>query len=131
MSKFYHTAQILIQKQPHLPRPLVRTKNDFFMPLETDAIPKAWIAQPHGPIDEDFLESFLTSSLTYEECRRIGFRELCHTPELIQRTLLEVSGTILSSHLAYAYGLATNVAGGTHHATATMGAGYTILNDLG
>jgi acetoin utilization deacetylase AcuC-like enzyme len=28
------------------------------------------------------------------------------------------------------YGIAANTAGGTHHASPTMGAGYTILNDL-
>jgi len=43
---------------------------------------------------------------------------------------LEVAGTVLASQLAWRYGVATNAAGGTHHAHATMGAGYTILNDL-
>lgn len=130
MSKFYHTAQCLLQKQSHLPRPLVRSNQDFFYPLNVNTIPYNWISKPTGPIDEQFLESFLSSSLTYEQQRIIGFRELCTYPELISRTLLEVSGTILASHLAYSYGVATNVAGGTHHATTSMGRGYTILNDL-
>lgn len=130
MSKFYHTAQCLLQKQDHLPRPLVRSENDFYTPLDTHDIPYAWIAQPSGPIDAQYLESFLSSSLTEEQKRGIGFREQCDNPELIKRTLLEVSGTILTAHLAYVYGLATNVAGGTHHATQNMGRGYTILNDL-
>ena len=44
--------------------------------------------------------------------------------------MLEVAGTVLACQLAYQYGIAANLAGGTHHAHATGGAGYTILNDL-
>ena len=47
-----------------------------------------------------------------------------------ERTVLEVAGTVLAAQLALKYGLATNAAGGTHHADSEMGAGYTILNDL-
>jgi acetoin utilization deacetylase AcuC-like enzyme len=60
----------------------------------------------------------------------IGFRECTKMPELRERTLLEVGGTILAAQLAYKYGLATNCAGGTHHASPSCGAGYTIINDL-
>ena len=48
----------------------------------------------------------------------------------IDRTLLEVAGTVLTCQLAWHYGIACNVAGGTHHASPVGGAGYTILNDL-
>lgn len=47
-----------------------------------------------------------------------------------ERTVLEVAGTVLAAQLALKYGIATNAAGGTHHASSEMGAGYTILNDL-
>jgi len=60
----------------------------------------------------------------------IGFREQTDRPELIRRTVLEVAGTLLTAQLALRHGLATHLAGGTHHAHPTMGAGYTILNDL-
>jgi acetoin utilization deacetylase AcuC-like enzyme len=49
---------------------------------------------------------------------------------LIERTLLEVAGTVLTCQLALQYGIASNLAGGTHHATFNYGSGYTILNDL-
>jgi len=65
-----------------------------------------------------------------EEARYIGFREQTHRPELIERTVLEVAGTVLTCQLACHYGIACNVAGGTHHASPEGGAGYTILNDL-
>jgi acetoin utilization deacetylase AcuC-like enzyme len=76
------------------------------------------------------LDRFLQSDLTREEKRYIGFREQTDRPELKERTVLEVAGTILASQLAWHYGIASNLAGGTHHAHQTMGAGYTILNDL-
>jgi acetoin utilization deacetylase AcuC-like enzyme len=53
-----------------------------------------------------------------------------HPPELIERTCLEVSGTVLTVQLALEYGLACNLAGGTHHAHRDFGSGFTILNDL-
>lgn len=113
-----------------LPRPLVRNYTDFYRPLDQQQIPKSWFAKPNGPICPAFLERFLTGSLNESERRYIGFREQTSRPELIERTVLEVAGTILASQLAWKYGLATNTAGGTHHAHSTMGAGYTILNDL-
>jgi len=73
---------------------------------------------------------FLRGELTEEECRKIGFREQTHKTGLIERTFLEIAGTILTAQLALKYGIAANLAGGTHHAHPTGGAGYTILNDL-
>ena len=82
------------------------------------------------PIHSNYLHKFLSGSLTQEECRKIGFREQTSRPELIERTVLEVAGTVLTAQLALRYGLACNVAGGTHHAEASEGKGFTILNDL-
>lgn len=110
----------------NLPRPLVRKETDFFRPLDFEFVPREWF----DIIDSDFVDRFLASQLTKEEARYIGFREQTHRPELIERTVLEVAGTVLTSQLAYHYGIACNVAGGTHHAHPTGGAGYTILNDL-
>ena len=73
---------------------------------------------------------FLNGDLTKEEERQIGFREQTSKQGLIERTFLEIGGTIVTSQLAIQYGLAANLAGGTHHAHPTGGAGYTILNDL-
>lgn len=113
-------------EQSTLPRPLVRRHEDFFRPLDMIDIPLHWLA----PIDYSFLNRFLNAQLSVEECRYIGFREQTHRPELIERTLLEVGGTVLACQLALHYGIAANIAGGTHHAHPTGGAGYTILNDL-
>ena len=138
MDKFARTAHALgtTCKATHptessLPRPLVRNTNtDFFRPLDFNDIPRYWLAKPTGPIDAEFLNKFLSGQLDYEHCRYIGFREQTSRPELIERTVLEVAGTVLTAQLAHQWGIASNVAGGTHHAHSEGGAGYTILNDL-
>jgi acetoin utilization deacetylase AcuC-like enzyme len=138
MDKFKRTAHALgtTCKATHpaessLPRPLVRNTNtDFFRPLDFHDIPREWLAKPTGPINADFLPSVLSGELDYEHCRYIGFREQTSRPELIERTVLEVAGTVLTAQLANQWGIASNVAGGTHHAHSEGGAGYTILNDL-
>lgn len=138
MNKFERTAHALTTtcKATHpqsssLPRPLVRNgQTDFFRPLDFKGIPRSWLAQPTGPIDAEFFDSFISGQLDYKHCRYIGFREHTSRPELIERTVLEVAGTVLTAQLANQWGIASNVAGGTHHAHPSGGAGYTILNDL-
>ena len=137
MDKFERLAHALLTTckatHPHtslLPRPLVRSEEHFFRPLDMWDVPLKWFAEPTGPIDVDFLHRFLQGDLTETDGRFIGFREQTSRPELIRRTVLEVAGTVLAAQLAYNYGIASNVAGGTHHAHRKMGAGYTILNDF-
>lgn len=135
MNKFQRIANALLttcqKTHPNspLPRPLVRSEHEFFRPY--DIMERSMIQQwLSGPIDATFVHRFITGQLSKEECRYIGFREETSRPELIERTILEVCGTVLACQLACHYGIAANVAGGTHHAHATGGAGYTILNDL-
>jgi acetoin utilization deacetylase AcuC-like enzyme len=133
MDKFARTAHALLTTckatypESSLPRPLVRQELDFFRPLDFGDVPRSWLS---GPIDSVFVDRFLNAQLSHEECRVIGFREQTGRTELIRRTVLEVAGTVLTSQLACRYGIAAHVAGGTHHAHVTGGAGYTIFNDL-
>jgi acetoin utilization deacetylase AcuC-like enzyme len=130
MDKFGRLAEAVLTKGRHLPRPLVRQESDLFRPYDMVDVPREWFAEPTGPIEAEFLDRFLGGDLTYEEKRYIGFREQTDRPELMERTVLEVAGTVLAAQLATHYGIASNLAGGTHHAHRDMGAGYTILNDL-
>jgi len=135
MKKFERTAHALLTTtsktvtNSNLPRPLVRSMDDFFRPPGFSEIPiQEWLELVNK--DTDYGRRFLQRELTREEARIIGFREETHRPELIERTVLEVAGTVLTAQLALKHGIAANVAGGTHHAHPTGGAGYTILNDL-
>ena len=127
MDKFYATAEALLDRSRR-PRPLVRSQCDFFRGLDLENIPDEWFY--NALICPDFYQRFKTGQLSKEEERFIGFREQCKRPELIRRTILEVAGTVLTCQLAIEWGLASHVAGGTHHADSTGGAGFTILNDL-
>jgi acetoin utilization deacetylase AcuC-like enzyme len=130
MDKFEELRKAVLTKPPHLPRALVRDESHLYRALDFNNVPIEWLAEPTGPLDPDFLQRFLQAELSTEEKRYIGFREQTDRPALIERTILEVAGTVLACQLAYAYGIASNLAGGTHHAHRTMGAGYTIVNDL-
>ena len=138
MSKFRETANSLLNDQDEflmnndetgtaVPAQLVLSQDDFYKPLSVETFPQSFMSPPICP---NFLQKFLSGSLSSEECRLIGFREQTSRPELIRRTVLEVAGTVLTAQLAVKYGLACNVAGGTHHAQSDKGAGFTILNDL-
>lgn len=127
MDKFYATAQALMDRNKH-PRPLVRSQSDFFRPHDLESIPDEWFY--NAQICPDFYRRFRDAKLLPEEERYIGFREQCRTSELIRRTVLEVAGTVLTCQLACRWGIASHVAGGTHHAHPTGGAGFTILNDI-
>ena len=63
-------------------------------------------------------------------CYRIGFGDATRTQVLVDRTKSEVAGTLLTAQLALQHGLACNTAGGTHHAFASYGSGFCVLNDL-
>jgi len=131
MHKFQATADALLTRYPgsHMPRSLVHNELDFYRPLDLSQIPyNEWF--PEHVICKDYLNRFLSGTLSYEQCRHIGFREQTSKPELIERTMLEVAGTVLTCQLAMMYGIASNVGGGTHHAWREQGAGYTIVNDL-
>jgi acetoin utilization deacetylase AcuC-like enzyme len=107
--------------------PLVLSPTHFYKPLSLEFFPTSFLSPPVCP---NYLRSFLSGTLTKEQSRLIGFREHTSRHEIIQRTVTEVAGTVLTAQLALKYGLASHTAGGTHHAQSGEGRGFTILNDL-
>lgn len=77
--------------------------------------------------DKNYIDNFRQNLLTENQKRRIG---LDFNEHLVHRTLAEVGGTAYTAELALQYGLAVNLAGGTHHAHRDFGSGFTIINDL-
>jgi acetoin utilization deacetylase AcuC-like enzyme len=77
----------------------------------------------------DFVDRFLSSSLSEKEIRRIGLKPW--KPEIVPRTMHLVGGALDSlGELLNGAAIAGNMAGGTHHAFRGEGAGYCIFNDL-
>ena len=59
--------------------------------------------------------------------REIGFP---WSPAMVERARRSVGATIAAARTALAEGVAANLAGGTHHASADRGSGYCVFNDI-
>jgi acetoin utilization deacetylase AcuC-like enzyme len=77
--------------------------------------------------DYDYWQALKNCALDASHIRRIGFPL---TPELVKREICIAQGTIDCALFAKQYGVAINVAGGTHHAFTNKGEGFCLLNDL-
>ena len=76
--------------------------------------------------DADYLRRVVEGALSADEVRGIG---LPWSPELVERSRRSCGATIEACRAAVAEGIAVNLAGGTHHAHASHGAGYCVFND--
>ena len=76
----------------------------------------------------DYVQKLHRQTLSPREQRHIGFPQ---SPQLTQREFVIAQGTIDCCSYAFEYGVAMNVAGGTHHAFADRGEGFCLLNDFG
>ncbi|MBP9883340.1 MAG: histone deacetylase [Chitinophagales bacterium] len=74
----------------------------------------------------EYIQRLQNLEMTASEMRKIGFPQ---TPELIQREFIIAGGTMECCDYAEQFGVALNVAGGTHHAFADKGEGFCLLND--
>jgi acetoin utilization deacetylase AcuC-like enzyme len=99
----------------------VITKENLFEPI---ACSRETVLLTH---DEHYLNKLLHQTLSAAEQRKIGFPQ---SPDLTRRELVIAQGTIDCCGYARDYGVALNVAGGTHHAFADRGEGFCLLNDM-
>jgi acetoin utilization deacetylase AcuC-like enzyme len=74
-----------------------------------------------------YVKRLKDQTLGEKEQRKIGFPQ---SPQLTKREFLITQGTIDCSLAALEAGVALNVAGGTHHAFASSGEGFCMLNDF-
>jgi len=77
--------------------------------------------------DRAYIERYCSGDMGREELRRLG---LPWSPQLAQRTVRAVGGSLLAADLALEHGLACHLAGGTHHAHYDHASGFCIFNDL-
>jgi acetoin utilization deacetylase AcuC-like enzyme len=76
---------------------------------------------------EDYITRLKNGELTPKEIRKLG---LPWSESLVRRSFTAISGTINASRKAIEHGIASNLAGGTHHAYPDRGEGYCVLNDI-
>jgi acetoin utilization deacetylase AcuC-like enzyme len=97
--------------------------------LPPDAVeepgPAAWedLALVHSA---GYLAAVRHGTLDPAATRRLGFP---WSPELRERAVRTVQGTLLAARDALASGAGVNLAGGTHHAFAERGEGFCVFND--
>ncbi|MGB1092498.1 MAG: histone deacetylase, partial [Oceanobacter sp.] len=75
----------------------------------------------------DYLQGLFTNTLDAKEWKKLG---LPWSQGLIDRTQTAPNGTLMAARLALQYGLASHLAGGTHHAHYDHGSGFCLINDL-
>jgi acetoin utilization deacetylase AcuC-like enzyme len=95
--------------------------NNFFKP---EPVQENWITLTH---EKAYWQKLKNLQLTPKEMRRVGFPL---TQELVQREITIVHGTMLCAEFALQFGVAMNIAGGTHHAFTNKGEGFCLLNDI-
>ena len=92
--------------------------------LRPEICPADILALAH---DRAYVERYCTGDMSREELRRLG---LPWSPQLAQRTVRAVGGSLLAAERALQHGLACHLAGGTQHAHHDHASGFCIFNDL-
>ncbi len=96
-------------------------EDNFFEPQQMD---DEKILLTHSKVYLDHLNS---QSLSAKEIKRIGFPM---SPALVKRGKHIANGTYECALFAQKYGIAMNIAGGTHHSFADYGEGFCLFNDI-
>lgn len=76
--------------------------------------------------NKTYVDELINLTLDPKAVRKIGFPL---SAELVERELRIAQGTIWGVHKAMEYGIAFNIAGGTHHAYSDRGEAFCLLND--
>lgn len=97
------------------------TETNFFHP---EPLLESEILRTH---DAKYWEKLKNQDLSRKEIRAIGFPM---RPDLVWRGRHIAKGTLQCAFFAQQYGVALNIAGGTHHAYADHGEGFCVFNDI-
>ena len=113
-----------MEKYELLPQQLIHegtcTENNFFEPEKPN---DKYIVAVHEP---NYYYDLVNLTLEQRAARKIGF-PLSRT--LVEREVIIADGTIKASEFTLKYGIAMNIAGGTHHAYTNRGEAFCLLND--
>ena len=131
MHAFYADQFVLPLPPGHrFPMPkyrLLRERLEGLPGLEMKQAPAASdgeLALAHTPA---YVSAVVDGTLSAAQQREIGFP---WSEAMVARSRRSVGATIAAARAALAGGIAANLAGGTHHASADKGAGYCVFNDV-
>lgn len=92
--------------------------------LEAPAATDGELALAHAP---EYVQAVKSGSLSPQAQREIGFP---WTPAMAERSVRSVGASVAAARVAMKEGIAGNLAGGTHHASAAQGSGFCVFNDI-
>ncbi len=92
--------------------------------LEAPAATDGELALAHAP---EYVQAVKSGSLNPQAQREIGFP---WTPAMAERSVRSVGASVAAARVAMKEGIAGNLAGGTHHASAAQGGGFCVFNDI-
>src|SRR5262249_49092308 len=133
--KVCYTDRYMVPLAPTHPFPMPKYKMARDRLLAEGSITYWNLIEPSPASDQDILLVHtpeywfrcLNGELSEREIRRIGFP---WSQGLVRRARAAVQGTIIAARNALRDGVASNLAGGTHHAFPDHGEGYCVLNDI-
>ncbi len=133
--KVFYSDRYLVPLIPTHPFPMQKYRLVRNRLLEEGSLTHWHLNEPTFATDEDILlvhdrDYWLrckNGELTAAEIRRLGFP---WSNALVQRSQAAVQGTLMAAQQALRDGVASNLAGGTHHAFPDHGEGYCVLNDM-
>jgi acetoin utilization deacetylase AcuC-like enzyme len=112
-----------MEKYDLVPEQLIRegtvAESQFFEPVML----RDPVYQVHTEV---YIEQLINQTLPPKEVRRTGFPL---SKELVEREFHIMDGSCQAGLFALEYGVACNMAGGTHHAFADRGEGFCLFND--
>lgn len=131
--KAYHTTQLVLplpvgHRFPMAKYALLRER----LQAELDAL----VLRPAQPATDeqlslahtpDYIAAVASGTLDERAQREIGFP---WSPAMVERSRCSVGASIAAVRSARQEGVAANVAGGTHHASADHGSGFCVFNDV-
>ncbi len=82
------------------------------------------LALAHSP---DYISAIVNGTASVQQMREIGFP---WSERMVERARRSVGATVAAARCALTEGIAANLAGGTHHASADKGGGYCVFNDV-
>lgn len=130
----YHPCYSALQLPPNHRYPIGKYRA-LYQALQQAEVPASCFVEAPPATEQQlalvhqaqYIDSLKQGSIDAKAMRRIGFP---WSPELYQRSLQSVGGTIRTAELAMAQGLALHLSGGYHHAFAAEGSGFCLFNDL-
>jgi len=114
-----------VEKYPRLVD--VLKHSDLASCLQFELAPKVSREQVLTVHTAEYLQLIESGTLPLYHRNRLG---LPHHPRWLDRSFLDVGGTLAAARTALQEGIAWNLGGGTHHAMPDEGLGFCVLNDV-